>query len=353
MANPKIPQSRPDLRPADFSYIREILRTRQVAGGRYVVELEHMFQRCVRVRYAASASSGTAALHLGLLALGVGPGDEVLVPSFTCAAVLQAIHHVGARPKLLDIDEEGLNVTGPIVRRHATKRAKALIVTHTFGFPAPLDEVLEVGIPVIEDCALALGSTYDGRPVGSMGRLSVFSMYATKVICAGEGGMVCASDGAIIRRVRDLNGPDQREDWRPRYNYKLSDLAAGLALEQLRRLPELIARRRAIAARYVEEFKDCGVRFQQPIPRGEPNYYRFVVRTPRAASIIARARQEGIWCDRPVFRPMHRYFDSATRRQFPATEAVFRSTVSIPIYPALSDREVDRIARRMRRILTT
>lgn len=312
-----------------------------------------MFQRCIKVRYAASTSSGTAALHLGLLALGVGSGHEVMVPSYTCAAVLQAIQHAGARPRLLDIDEGSMNVTGPIVRRHLTKRTKAIIVTHTFGFPAPVDELLAVGIPVIEDCALALGSTHDGRPVGSMGKLSVFSMYATKVICAGEGGMVCANDGGIIRAVRDLNRPDRREDWRCRYNYKLSDLAAGLALEQIRRLPSLIARRRAIAVRYIEAFKDCGVEFQQPVPKGEPNYYRFVVRTSRAASVIARAHQAGIWCDRPVFRPMHRYFDPAARGHFPATEAVFRSTVSIPIYPALSDQEVDRITRHMRRILTS
>lgn len=348
-----IPQSRPDLRASDFAYIRKILKTKQVAGGHLVAELERAFQQCVKAQYAASTSSGTAALHLGLLALGVGPGDEVLVPSYTCASVLQAVQHAGARTRLLDIDEETMNVTGPTVRRELTKRTKAVIVTHTFGFPAPLDELLRVGVPVIEDCALALGATYDGRPVGSMGTLSVFSMYATKVICAGEGGMVCTDDRDIIRRVRDLNGPDQREDWQGRYNYKLSDLAAGLALKQIRRLPSLIARRRAIAARYLRAFKTCPVEFQHSVPKAEPNYYRFVVRTPRAAGVIANAHRAGIWCDRPVFRPLHHYFDRATRGTLPATEAVFHSTVSIPIYPALSEREVAWIARHMRRILGT
>lgn len=346
-----IPQSRPDLRASDFAYIRKILKTRQVAGGILVAELERAFQRCVKVRFAASTSSGTAALHLGLLALGIGPGDEVLVPSYTCAAVLQAVQHAGARPRLLDIDEEAMNVTGPIVRRELTKRTKAVIVTHTFGFPAPLEELLGIGIPVIEDCALALGATYGGRPVGSLGTLSVFSLYATKVICAGEGGMVCTNDRDIIRRVRDLNGPDQRDDLRRRFNYKLSDLAAGLALKQIQRLPSLIARRRAIAARYLRAFKACPVEFQYPIPKAEPNYYRFVVRTPRAAAVIARARRAGIWCDRPVFRPLHHYFERATRGTLPATDAVFRSTVSIPIYPALSDREVRWVTQRLKRIL--
>lgn len=346
-----IPHSRPDLKASDFAYIREILRTRQVAGGRLVGQLEHAFRRAARTRYAASASSGTAALHLGLLALNVGPGDEVMAPSYTCAAVLHAIQYTGAQPRLLDIDDKTLNVTGATVRRSLTRRTKALIVTHTFGFPGPLDELLEIGVPVIEDCALALGARYRGRPVGSMGALSVFSLYATKIVCAGQGGMLCTNDARIIRRVRDLNGPDQRTDWRPRYNYKLSDLAAGLALSQIKRLPSLVARRRTIAARYQEAFVQSGVEFQHAVPGTEPNYYRFVIRTPRAAAVIAAARKAGIGCDLPVFRPLHQYFSGDGGRGFPATNAVFRSAVSIPIYPSLSNREISWIAQRMRRIL--
>lgn len=346
-----IPQSRPDLKASDFAYIREILRTRQVAGGQLVERLESAFKRSVKTKHAAATSSGTAALHLGLLALGVGPGDEVMLPSYTCASVLQAVQYTGAEPRLLDIDEKTLNVTKAIVRGSLTRRTKILIVTHTFGFPAPLDELMTIGVPVIEDCALALGATYHGRPVGSLGILSIFSMYATKVICAGEGGMLCTNEPGVIRRIRDLNRPDQRADWRLRYNYKLSDLAAGLAFSQMRRLASLVARRRAIAARYQEAFGNCAEGVQHAVHGSNPSYYRFIVRTPRAAAVIRSARLARIACDRPVFKPLHRYF-AMDASEFQGTEAVFRSTVSVPIYPALSDRDVSLIAQRMKRILS-
>ncbi len=346
-----IPQSRPDLRPSDFAYIREILRTRQVAAGALVARLEHQFCRCVRTRYAAAASSGTAALHLGLLALGIEPGDEVLVPSYTCASVLQAVFHAGAVARLLDVDATTLNITADIVGRRLSRRTRALIVTHSFGFPAPLDELLELGVPLVEDCSLALGATYRGRPVGAFGVLSTFSLYATKVACAGEGGMVCTNDRAVIHRIRDLNGPDGRMTWRPRFNYKLSDLAAGLALSQMRRLPSLLARRRGLAVRYTAAFRDCADRIQEAVPSAQPNYYRFLLRTPKAGSVIHRTRRAGIACDRPVVRPLHRYDNRISVRDFPGTEEAFRSTVSIPLYPALTAREVATITRSVRRIL--
>lgn len=281
----------------------------------------------------------------------MGPGDEVMAPSYTCASVIQAIRHTGAKVKLLDVDEGTLNMSGAITRRRLSRKTKALVVTHSFGYPAPMDELLALGVPVVEDCSLALGAVYGGRAVGSMGAASVFSMYATKVVCAGEGGMVCTNDPRILRRVRDMNGPDERRDWRPRYNYKLSDLAAGLALSQMKRLPSLLARRRAIAARYTAALEGCAAEIQHAVPGAIPNYYRFIIRTPRASAVIRNARHAGIGCDRPVFRPMHRYFGKGSAQEFPGTEAVFASTVSVPIYPALSDREVGQVARQMRRIL--
>jgi dTDP-4-amino-4,6-dideoxygalactose transaminase len=251
----------------------------------------------------------------------------------------------------VDIDGDTLSITAATVRRGLRKRTRALIVVHTLGYPAPMEDLVGIGVPILEDCALALGTTYRGRPVGTMGALSVFSLYATKVICAGEGGMVCSDDRGIVERVRDLNGVDLREDLRLRYNYKLSDLAAGVALGQLRRLPAMLARRRAIAAQYRRAFEGCPADVQQVIPGGRPNYYRFLLRSPRAARIIAAARKIGIGCDRPVFRPLHRYLDVYTAQDFPGTEAAFNSAVSVPIYPALSDREVAQISKGMRRIL--
>ncbi len=346
-----IPHSRPNLEAADFNYIREILRTSQVSQGHYVQELEETFCRVMETRYACAVSSGTAALHLVLLALGVNPGDEVVAPSYTCASVLHAIHYIGAKPVLVDIDAATLNPTAEIIRRNITRRTKAVIVTHTFGFPAPMDDLMRLGPPVIEDCAHALGASFKGKPVGSLGTASVFSLYSTKVICAGEGGVVCTNDASIANRIRDLNRPDERIDYRVRYNYKMSDLTAGLALGQMSRLSSLLARRRAIARRYREAFREADVTFQKALPHAQPTFYRFVLRNRRAGRIIREARNLDIGCDRPVFRPLHRYLKHDGRKDLSGTEAVWQSTVSVPLYPDLTEGEVRRIIRGVQHVL--
>lgn len=347
-----IPHSRPDVRRSDFAYVARLVRTRQIARGPLVTRLERAFVRATGTRYASATSSGTAALHLGLRALGVGAGDEVLLPSFTCAAVWQAVRHAEATPRLVDIDPESMNVTVDTIRPRLSRRTKALIVTHSFGFPASMQDLVRLGITVVEDCALALGASYRGRPVGSLGALSVFSMYATKVVCAGEGGMVCTNDARIAARIRDLNRIDERHDLALRFNYKLSDLAAGLALSQLRRLPQTIAWRRRLAARYRGALAGTTAELPRAIPGARPNYYRFLVRTPRASAAITRARRLGIGCDRPVFRPLHRYLGGPDARRFPGTETAFATVFSVPLYPALTSFEVARIVHGLRHLVS-
>ena len=339
-----IPQSRPDLQKDDFGYVEEILKTGQVAAGPLVERLETAFLKRLGARHAVAVSSGTSALHLALLALEIGRGDEVIVPSYACAALLHAVHYTGASPVLCDIDLDTLNPTVREIRPVLNRRTRAIVVTHTFGFPADLSAIMDLGVPVIEDCAQALGARYRGEAVGSYGQISVFSFYATKVICAGEGGMVCTKKERLAARLRDLSRPDQRADYKVRYNYKLSDLAAGLALKQLGRLDDFVARRRAIATRYIQALAPgSSLQFQVPLADSDPIYYRFVVRTRRAGAFIKRAASRGVACDRPVFRPLHAYLKLAAKR-FPHTDIAWKNGVSVPLYPALTDAEVDRVA---------
>jgi len=346
-----IPHSRPELKESDFGYIRRILKSRQVAVGPCARQLEDSFRRVVANRYAVSTSSGTAALHLALLALGVKAGDDVLAPSYACAAVAHAIRQTGAQPRWVDIDAKSLNLSSDSVRARRTARSKAIVVTHTLGFPTPMKGLLSLGLPVVEDCAAALGARTGDRPAGSSGQCSTFSFYATKVICAGEGGMVCTNSASTFGLLKEMNRPDERRDGQLCYNYKLSDLAAGLALSQLRQLPAFLARRRKIAQRYREAFSDCPVRIQEPAPGTETNHYRFLIRTPAARAVMAGARKQGVMCDRPVFEPLHRRFGREPGYHFPNTEALYREMVSVPIYPALTDREVDRVIRVLRAVL--
>lgn len=347
-----IRQSKPDLRVEDFAYIDRIVKTGQAAQGSMVAELEKISAMQIGTRHAVAVSNGTAALHLTLLALGIGPGDEVLVPSYTCAAVLQSVHYTGAGARLIDVDSHTFNISLMTARRHISRRSKALVVTHTFGSPAPLKDLLGLGVPIIEDCSHSLGASYRGRPTGSWGIASIFSMYATKMVCAGEGGMICSDDSGLIRRVRDMNGPDQHARWGARYNYKLSDLSAGLALSQMKRLRSFVQRRRELAARYKTAFEQCPVLFQQESPGAEPNHYRFTVLTPHAAQIVKSALQAGILCDKPISRPLHRYFTKMDIQSFPGTEAVYRDALSVPIFPALREAEVRHICKFMSRILS-
>ncbi len=337
-----IPQSRPDLRLSDFAHIREILGTRQIAGGPFVQRLERAICLAAGTRFAAATSSGTTALHLALLALKIGAGDEVLVPSYTCPAVAQAVMHTGATPRFVDVDPETLNPTAALVSRRMTRRTKALIVTHTFGFPAPMDELASLGLPVLEDATMALGAMYRKRRVGSHGDIAVFSLYATKVVAAGQGGVVCTSRRELMRAVRNLDGPDRPALKPVRYNYAMSDLTAGVALGQMNRLRTSLRRRSSIAARYVDAVDPA--RLQKATPESRPIYYRFAVRAESAAASMRRARRLGIAVDRPVAWPLHRLAGESFRA-FPGTEAAYRATLSVPLYPALTDREVDAIAR--------
>jgi perosamine synthetase len=337
-----ISQSKPLIEKRDFGYIDEIIRSGQVARGKFVNDLQRKFAEMNGVRYAYATSNGTCALHLALLSLGIGEGDEVIVPSFTCTALLNAINYVKANPIIVDIDPETFNITYESAKKNMGKKTKAIIVTHTFGFPADMDRILKLNIPVIEDCAHAIGSVYKNKLVGSMGKVSVFSMYATKMLSSGEGGMVWTNDREIAGVIEDLNDPDMRQSYKVRYNYKMSDLAAGLALSQLIRLAYFISRRREIANRYKEALSRLRLKFQKALPEAVPNYYRFVICSSKAEEITKFSKTKGVFCDRPIHKPLHRYLNKNSE-DFGGTELVWREAVSIPIYPALKENEISEI----------
>jgi dTDP-4-amino-4,6-dideoxygalactose transaminase len=339
-----IQQSRPVLHSEDFKYIAGIVSSRQVARGDITASLEKRFCRELGVRACIATSHGTAALHLALLALGVGEGDEVIIPSFACASLLYAVKYTGAIPVLVDIDLDTWNPTADIIETRIGSRTKAVIVTHSFGFPADVDPMRRFGVPIIEDCAQALGACYKDKPVGSWGDISVFSFYATKMICAGEGGMICTNDDRLANIVRDLNNPDKQSVFRVRYNYKMSDLTAGLALSQIQQLKGFVEKRRSIAQIYRGTLSNVPVKMQQALSDSNPVYYRFVVRSDRPDETMQAAREVGIECDRPVHIPLHRNLETANAGNFKNTEAVWKSGVSIPLYPDLSDQECSHIA---------
>ena len=344
-----IPHSRPALGPEEEAAACRVVRSGYLAQGSEVAALEAELGATLGVEHVVAVSSGSAALHLSLLALGIQPADRVAMPSYVCSALLHAVQHIKARPLLVDIDPDTLNIAPDDLARHRNLEIRAAFVPHMFGKAADLQSLLDLDIPIIEDCAMSLGAIYKGRKLGSLGRLSIFSFYATKVLCAGEGGAVATSSPEMAAQVRDLRDYDGRTDAQPRYNYKLTDLQAAIARVQLQKLHTLIARRRELGARYDRELSRTGAH----LPGFEPGDYpfRYVVLHPDgAADLIPRFEAAGVAARRPVFCPIHRCLNLSDS-DFPHTSDAYRRALSLPLYPDLSEPEVARVLQTAREVL--
>ena len=334
-----IPHSRPTLGPEAAQAVSDVISSGFIAEGAAVEEFEQSFANYLGIRHAVAVNSGTSALHLALLALEVGPGDEVIIPSYVCSALLNAVNYTGATPVLADICPETYNLDAADVKKRINDRTRAIIVPHLFGLAADLDSLSALDVPIIEDCAQAVGSEYAQRPVGTFGIAAIYSFYATKVITTGEGGMVVTNSQDIAERIRDLKTYDRRDDYKIRFNYKITDIQAAMGLGQLQRLDAFIRRRKAIAKHYTRSFKALALNLP-PHDAGHI-FFRYVLdlNTNSLPWIQALARQ-GIGCDRPVYLPLHRQMH---RPGCPVSEKAWKNSLSLPIYPSLSDEEVTRV----------
>lgn len=275
--------------------------------------------------YGFAVNSGTSALHLALLAAGVHPGDDVLIPAYCCAALLNAVDLARARPVLVDVEPGGFNLCPEDAARRRTARTAAVVTAHMFGVSARVEPLLELGIPVVEDCAQSLGAVSGERPCGSRGLVAIGSFYATKVITTGHGGLVSTNDPDCAARLADWLHYDNREDWRPRFNYGMGETSAALGLWQLERLASFLERRQRIAQAYDTAFSAPQHRSAGAIA------YRYVLRVRDAESAIGRLQERGIDAKRPVYRPLHHYLGG----HYPHAQAAHEQIVSLPIYPEL------------------
>lgn len=337
-----IPHSRPTIGPEDIEAVTRVLCSGRLAQGAQVEQFESAVAAHLRRRDGVATSSGTAALHLALLALDVGPGDEVLLPSYTCVALLHAVRHAGATARLVDIAPGEFGMCPRDARLRITPRTRAIIVPHMFGMAADLAALADLGVPVIEDCAQTLGAAYRGRPVGSAGTITVCSFYATKVITTGEGGMLLSDSEVVLRRARDLRDYDGRGALPTRFNYKMTDFQAALGLSQLGRLPAFLARRRALAARYTEALRDVPITLPSERPERLHTFYRYVVGVPEPLQLAGALRDRGIESKPPVPRPLHRYLGEDG---FIQADRAAATALSIPLYPSLTDDEAEEVLR--------
>jgi perosamine synthetase len=334
-----IPHSRPTLGAEESRAVSEVIESGYIADGEIVAKFERAFAKFSGVDYAMSTNSGTSALHLTLLAMGLGPGDELIIPSYVCSALLNAVNYTRATPILAEIDPDTFNLDAADVKGRISNRTKGIIVPHLFGLSADLDALLELDLPVIEDCAQSIGATYHQRPVGTIGQTAIFSFYATKVITTAEGGMVMTNSRDVAEGVRDLKTYDKRDDYKVRFNYNMTDVQAALGIAQLQRLELFIRRRRAIADKYNRAFHALDLKL--PSTDAGHIYFRYVLGLDmEAGPWIEELARMGIVCDRPINYPLHR---NLNLRGFPVTEKAWQQSLSIPIYPTLTDEEIGRV----------
>jgi len=351
-----------------------VLRGTRLSLGPKLEEFEAMAAGYAGVPYGVALSSGTAGLHLGLAALGIGEGDEVIVPSFTFISVANAVLYQRARPVFADIDPNTLNLTGETVAAAITPRTRAVIAVHTFGCPVDLDPILSLaaarGVKVIEDACEALGAEYRGGRAGGLGDLGIFAFYPNKPITTGEGGMVVTRDRELAETIRALRNQGRRpaDGWLDHsllgYNYRLSEINCALGISQLRRIDSILAQRESRAARYFEHLRAVP-EITLPVratAEGRVCWFVFVVRLADCYSqedrdrILAFMAARGIECGR-YFAPVHRqplYAPYAARAgDLAVTERVAQRTLALPFFNRLADGEIAEVCLTLREAIET
>jgi perosamine synthetase len=372
MSHAMIPYARPWVDQADLEAVAAVLRSPWLTTGPRVQAFEEAVAGWVGAGEAVALSSGTAALHAAMAALGVEPGDEVIVPPLTFAATANCVVYQGGTPVFADIDPETLLLDPAEVEKNLTPRTRGVIAVDYAGQPCDYDALKEIarrhGLFLVADACHALGATYRGRHVGTLADLTVFSFHPVKHITTGEGGMVVTQDPELAARVRRFrhHGLDAdhlergaRDTWEYDmvdlgYNYRLSDLHCALGLSQLRRLPDFLARRREIARRYDRAFAGLpGLSLPRVRPEVSHAYHLYVILLNLEwlhldrEEIFRELRAAGLGVN-VHYRPV--YLHSFYRRRFhlpvglcPRAEAVYARLLTLPLYPAMTAMEVERV----------
>ncbi|MBS3762561.1 MAG: DegT/DnrJ/EryC1/StrS aminotransferase family protein [Planctomycetes bacterium] len=336
----------PDLGPEEEQAAIEVLRSGFLSEGPRVAELEQTVARDLEQNHGVATACGTAALALCLRALGVEENSEVVIPSYACTSLLDAVKWAGCAPRVVDVAEKDLVMEVETVLEGIGPRTGAVVLVHNFGNPADLRGLTDVNAPVIEDLAQCIGGRRDGLRVGEVGDCSVLSFYATKMLTTGYGGMLVSSEEKLIARARDLREFDEREEYEPRFHVSLSDLNAAIGLAQWGKLPRFIEKRRQLARRYHEIAGKYAVD-----PQGEGVYFRYLIRAPQGAEdAISAFEERGVEAKRPIYRPIHCYL-GLDPTDYPVAERAHREIVSVPLYPALSDEDVGVILDAMEEVL--
>lgn len=363
------PVAAPALTGNEAKYVQDCLETSWISSnGAYIERFEREFAAFCRTRYAIASNNGTTALHLALLAHGVSPGDEVIIPTFTFVATANAVTYCGAKPVFADSEPDTWNIDPSRIEALITPRTKGIITVHIYGHPADMDPILRIaskhGLFVIEDAAEALGGEYKGRRTGSIGHSAIFSLFGNKIITTGEGGMITTNDPEVERKVRLLRGQGvdpTRRYWHSvvGYNYRMTNIQAAIGCGQMEHIDWHIAERIRVAKLYRKHLGHHD-KLTLPVQRewAKNVYWMFSIvlngyTEQERQTFMDRLKERGIET-RPFFYPMHvlpPYQGLQEPEAFPVMNKIAASGINVPSYAGLTEEDIAYISSRILELL--
>ncbi len=374
-----LPLARATITSDEITAVEQVLRSGWLTTGAKVKEFEENMKEYLGVQHAVGLTSCTGGLHIALAALGIGPGDEVIVPAYTFIATAHVVEWLGATPVLVDVEKDTFNISVQAIEKAITPRTKAIIPVHFAGHACAMEELLSLAqkhhLFVVEDAAHAIGTEYDGRKIGVFGDVTVFSFYVTKTITTAEGGMAVTNNPALGKKLKRFsyfgvdkdafNRYSEKGTWYYEvvelgYKYNMDNLQGALGVEQLKKVEGFIARRRELAGHYTEllsRVPEVITPVEKPYTRHAYHLYPLLLNTPTVSrdEFIARLKEWNIGTS-VHFIPLHLfpYYQKRYRKgDFPVAEWIFEREVSLPLYPDMTLQDVEYVVNVIKKVVST
>jgi len=355
-----IPIAKPLIGEEEKRAVAEVLSSGMIASGPRVTEFEKEFANFVGTKHALATTSGTTALHLALLSLSVSEGDEVIIPSFSFIATANSVLFCNATPVFCDVNFKTFNIDIEKIEGLINEKTKAIMPVHLYGQPADMKLIMEIaekhGLKIIGDAAQAHGSKYDGKMIGSISDLECFSFYPTKNMTTGEGGMITTNNSELAEKIISIrnHGREQTkwgyEHGRIGYNYRMTDIAAAIGIEQLKKLPAFNHRRKENAKYLDENLRN--VETPYVLSNAEHVYHQYTIKVENQTEIVERLKQNEIGFGIYYPKPLHKYphLEKYGHNDLVNSEMLVKKVISLPIHPAVSDQDLEKITEVFQRL---
>jgi len=349
----KFPVYQPSLKGNEKKYVDDCLDSTWISSkGKYIKLFEESFSEFVKINHSVAVSNGTVALHLALLALGIGEKDEVIVPTFTYVASVNAIKYVNAKPVFVDSDPQTWQIDPTKIREKIKKKTKAIMAVHIYGHPCDMKQIKKIAkennLYIIEDCAEAIGSSYDNKHAGSFGDIATFSFFGNKTITTGEGGMVCTNNknlNDLVIRLKGQGLATGKEYFHDiiGYNYRMTNICAAIGFAQLERISDILKQKDRVISEYKNDLKNVPVSIHQEDGNVKHSYWMFTILASSEKEkneLRSHLAENGIET-RPAFHPVHTMPMYIDKNTYPVAEDLGKRGINLPSYPDLTNDDIE------------